>query len=156
MAQLNLNVTNNLELPEEGMVGIGFDTAKKLTAKDDEGNTWEIGGGGGGFVNITYAELKALLTASELEVGQKYLISDFAQSYNIFDGGTMHIIEEQIGIAEPIIVTASKVNELYKVAISTVYPQDIIHYSLDILDIRDIGFGNGANYQLLLNLVHLN
>ncbi|HRT03015.1 MAG TPA: hypothetical protein P5513_03650, partial [Candidatus Diapherotrites archaeon] len=97
------------------------------------------------MLSVTYAELVALRDASELIVGQNYLISDFAQSYNIFDGGTMDIIEEQIGEVEPIIVTASKVNELYKVAISTVYPQDIIHYSLDILDIRDVGFGNGVD-----------
>ncbi|NCD05383.1 MAG: hypothetical protein EOL97_04625, partial [Spirochaetia bacterium] len=96
-------------------------------------------------LSVTHAELKALRDASELIVGQKYLISDFAQSYNIFDGGTMNIEEEQVGAAEPIIVTASKVNELYKVAISTVYPQDIIHYSIDPLDIRDIGFGNGVD-----------
>ncbi len=96
------------------------------------------------MLSVTYAELVALRDASELIVGQNYLISDFAQSYNIFDGGTMDIIEEQIGEAEPIIVTASKVNELYKVAISTVYPQDIIHYSLDLVDNRDIGFGDGA------------
>lgn len=94
---------------------------------------------------VTYAELQALVTASSLEVGKRYLITDFAQSYNIFDGSTKNIEEEQIGAAEPIIVTASKVNELHKVAISTVYPQDIIHYSLDILDIRDIGFGNGVD-----------
>jgi len=97
------------------------------------------------ILSVTYAELVALRDASELIVGQNYLISDFAQSYNIFDGSTMDIIEEQIGEVEPIIVTASKPNELYKVAISTVYPQDIIHYSLDILDIRDIGFGNGVD-----------
>lgn len=95
-------------------------------------------------VSVTYAKLKELLTTSGLEVGQNYLISDFTQSYNIFDGGTMDIIEEQVGEEEPIIVTASKVNELYKVAISTVYPQDIIHYSLDLVDNRDIGFGDGA------------
>jgi len=92
-------------------------------------------------ISITYENLVILKNASGLIVGQKYLITDFVQSYNIFDGGTMAIIEEKIGGEEPIIVTASKVNELYKVAISTLYPQDIIYYSLDILDIRDIGFG---------------
>lgn len=53
MAQLNLNVTNNLELPEAGSVGIGFNPAKEFIAKDDEGNTWEIGGGGGGRTFVT-------------------------------------------------------------------------------------------------------
>ena len=96
-------------------------------------------------IPVTYAKLQELVTTSSLEVGKRYLITDFAQSYNIFDGGNMTIFEERIGSVEPIIVTASKVNELHKVAISTVYPQDIIHYSLDILDIRDIGFGNGVD-----------
>lgn len=43
MAQINLNVTDNLELPGAGSVGIGFNSAKEFIAKDDEGNTWEIG-----------------------------------------------------------------------------------------------------------------
>ena len=99
-------------------------------------------------VSVTYAELQALVTASSLEVGQKYLISDFAQSYNIFDGSTMTIIEEQTGVLEPIIVTAASTNSIYKEAISTLYPKDTIHYSLDLLDDRDIGFGDGAGTPL--------
>jgi hypothetical protein len=99
-------------------------------------------------VSVTYAELQALVTASSLEVGQKYLISDFAQSYNIFDGSTMTIIEEQTGVLEPIIVTAASTNSIYKEAISTLYPKDTIHYSLDLVDDRDIGFGDGAGTPL--------
>jgi len=53
VAQLNLNVTNNLELPEAGSVGIGFNPAKEFIAKDDEGNTWESDGGGRTFVTDT-------------------------------------------------------------------------------------------------------
>ena len=56
------------------------------------------------------------------------------------------LLKEKVGaIRTNYCYSISKVNELYKVAISTVYPQDIIHYSLDILDIRDIGFGNGVD-----------
>ena len=37
-------------------------------------------------IPTTYQNLIDLRNASELVVGQKYLITDFAQSYNIFDG----------------------------------------------------------------------
>ncbi|MCK9417200.1 hypothetical protein M0Q97_11160 [Candidatus Dojkabacteria bacterium] len=95
-------------------------------------------------IPITYADLIALRDASKLIPGQNYLISDFAQSYNIFDGGTMNIEEEQVGIGEVLIVTAASTNSIYKEAISSMYPKDTIHYSLDLLDDRDIGFGDGA------------
>jgi hypothetical protein len=93
----------------------------------------------------TYSELEALISGSDLIVGQNYLLSDFAQSYNIFDGGTMAIQEEKIGALEPLILKAIATNKFDKVAISPLRPNDIIHYSFDILDIRDIAYGNGVD-----------
>jgi len=147
MAQINLNVTNNLELPEEGMVGIGFDTAKKLTAKDDGGNTWEIGGGGGGLVNITYAELIEKMSGNPggLIPGQQYLLTDFKTTYNIFDGGDCSIIEAAIADDyEPLIITAISTNEIDYTVTSVIYPNDKIYYSPTLLNDGDIGFGDGA------------
>ena len=95
------------------------------------------------LINISYDELLAKVTNGELEPGARYLINEFAQSYNIFDSNTGIIIEEQTGVLEPIIVTAASTNSIYKEAISTLYPKDIIHYSLDLIDNRDIGFGDG-------------
>ncbi len=147
MAQINLNVTDNLELPKEGMVGIGFDTAKKLTAKDDEGNTWEIGGGGGGLVNITYAELIEKMSGNPggLIPGQQYLLTDFKTTYNIFDGGDCSIIEAAIADDyEPLIITAISTNEIDYTVTSVIYPNDKIYYSPTLLNDGDIGFGDGA------------
>ena len=103
-------------------------------------------------VETTHAELVALRDASELTVGQKYLITDFAQAYNVFDGGGIgemgnteppFLIEEQVGTLEPLIVTAISETELDKVAMSPLYPKDIIYYSLGLLHDTDIGFGDG-------------
>ena len=99
-------------------------------------------------ISTTYQNLIDLRNASELIVGQKYLITDFAQSYNILDIAPSPVIEEQTGVLEPIIVTAASTNSIYKEAISTLYPKDTIHYSLDLVDDRDIGFGDGAGTPL--------
>ena len=96
------------------------------------------------LINISYDDLLTKVTNSELKPGARYLINEFAQAYNIFDSSTGTIIEEQTGVLEPIIVTAASTNSIYKEAISTLYPKDIIHYSLDLIDNRDIGFGDGA------------
>ncbi|MCK9544930.1 MAG: hypothetical protein M0R03_23185, partial [Novosphingobium sp.] len=53
------------------------------------------------------------------------------------------LIEEQVGTLEPLIVTAISETELDKVAMSPLYPKDIIYYSLGLLHDRDIGFGDG-------------
>jgi len=100
---------------------------------------------GGGLISILYNDLISAINDSKLKPGSQYLITDFAQSYNIFDSSTGTIIEEQTGVLEPIIVTAASTNSIYKDAISTLYPKDIIHYSIDLLDNRDIGFGNGVD-----------
>ena len=95
-------------------------------------------------VPITAEDLETLMDAGELVPGRTYMIIDFAQAYNIFDGGTMEIFEEQIGTAEVLFVTAVSESKLHHVAISAMYPQDEIHFSLKLLDDRDIGFGDGA------------
>lgn len=93
----------------------------------------------------TRSELEDMVTNSELVIGQNYILTDFAQSYNIFDGGTMAIQEEKIGALEPLILKAIATNKFDKVAISPLRPNDIIHYSFDILDIRDIAYSNGVD-----------
>ncbi len=94
---------------------------------------------------VTYEDIQQLVLDNELIRGQKYAIFDYVPSWNIFDGGTMNIEEEQVGIGEILIVTATSPNTLNKVAMSVDYPQDIIYYSLDLIDDRDIGFGDGVD-----------
>lgn len=85
----------------------------------------------GGFENyaplsITYAEILELETASKLVVNRKYLITDFETVHTI-----VNTSDTNTGSVEPLIVTAVDVNKLSKLAVSTVYPQDIIHYTTD-------------------------
>jgi hypothetical protein len=95
-------------------------------------------------ISVTYEEIQQLVADNELTVGQKYAIFDYVPVWNIFDGGTMNIEEYQPGIGEILIVTAASTNSIYKEAISATHPSDTIHYSLDLLDDRDIGFGDGV------------
>ena len=95
-------------------------------------------------VPTTAEDLETLMDAGELVPGRTYAITDYVSSWNIFDGGTMDIIEEQAGIGEILFVTAVSTTKLYHIAKSAMYPEDIIYFSLKLLDDRDIGFGDGA------------
>jgi hypothetical protein len=79
--------------------------------------------------DITYAALATAIGASELVPGLKYRITDFATRHYIIDGNGVQYLSDTItGTIEPLIVTAIDVNKLDKVAISSLYPQDIIYY----------------------------
>jgi hypothetical protein len=73
---------------------------------------------------VTYAELAALITGSDLIQGRQYLITDYQTVHTI--PGT---VATNTGPTEPLIVTAISVNELAPIAYSTLYPDDIIYYS---------------------------
>mgnify|MGYP001793443104 CR=1 FL=1 len=62
---------------------------------------------------------------SPLAVGQQYKITDFATTHIIY--GTYVL---NTGITEPIIVTAATDSTLVPIAYSTIYPQDILYYSV--------------------------
>jgi hypothetical protein len=93
---------------------------------------------------INYADLVILKNAAGLEIGKKYAINDYVPAWNMFDGGTSTVIEDKVGIGEILIVTAASLSTLYKEAISVTHPTDTIYYSVDLVDDRDIGFGDGA------------
>ena len=42
---------------------------------------------GGGLISISYDELLTKVTNGELKPGARYIINEFAQAYNVFDGG---------------------------------------------------------------------
>ena len=77
-------------------------------------------------ISVTYSELAALKTASELIPGQSYLINDYRTKYT---QPTTLIINE--GDPEPIIVKALSNSLLSGLAYSTIYPKDILYYSFD-------------------------
>jgi len=94
---------------------------------------------------VTHTELLNLISNGLLENGRKYQIWDFVQAYNIFDGGTNTIIEQQAGVAEALIVTATGSNTLEATAYSPAYPQDIIYYDPNPTYLNtDIGYSDGA------------
>ena len=76
--------------------------------------------------SITYADLLAKVTVSTLEVGKRYLITDFATKHIIPNSGGV----VNTGSVEELIVTAIAVNKLYHVAQSVSRPNDIIHYEI--------------------------
>jgi hypothetical protein len=95
---------------------------------------------GGGFIDITYAELVALIGTSGLTCGSFYRITDFATahwmvdvtiggeiSYNyILDGEGNKIIHT--GANEPLLVLATSANTISTDAWSALYPDDILSY----------------------------
>ena len=72
---------------------------------------------------VTYAELAALISGSDLIQGRQYLITDYQTVHTI--PGTA---DTNTGITEPLIVTAISTNDLEPVAYSTVYKDDIVYY----------------------------
>ena len=80
------------------------------------------------LINITYADLASAITAKTLIPGARYLITDFKTTHYFSDGNTTLLDAINTAATEPLIVTATKTDDLNKLAISTVYPQDIIYY----------------------------
>ncbi len=107
-----------------------------LDGDNDSDNVWEFSFVGttvvpesAGLLSKTYAEMITLQGASGFVAGQQYLITDFATKHFIVaPNGTQYDIVT--GVTEPIIVTAVSTTMLDKNAMSTLYPQDILHYEL--------------------------
>ena len=138
-----------------GIDSIRFDiTGKGFYLRDtiffaDGTKQWSadtVGGVAGiDVTDVTYSELLTKITDSTLKVGWLYRITDFAQAYNIFDGGTNTVIEEQIGATEPLIVYALSTKKLERVAYSPNYPNDIIYYEPTGVNVTtDIGYSDGS------------
>lgn len=87
---------------------------------------------GGGVESVTYSELAAAISGSDLVAGQQYLITDFKTVHYIVDAdGTQYVDTIVEGDLEPLIVTATATNKLDAVAKSTTFPQDIIRIDFD-------------------------
>jgi len=85
---------------------------------------------------VTYAELAALISGSDLIQGRQYLITDYQTVHTI--PGTA---DTNTGSLDPLIVTATYNNQLSPIAQSTTYPQDIVYYSHSNADTNVV---NGA------------
>jgi hypothetical protein len=93
-------------------------------------------------IDVTYAELVALITASGLTPSQFYRITDYATKHYMlkyqFDVYDDVIIT---GVTEPLIVQAISNDEISTEAKSELFPQDIIHYDWNPENWKyDLGF----------------
>lgn len=77
-------------------------------------------------INVSYAELINLVETSQLVVGVNYIITDYRTTHII--PGTVDI---NVGDIEPLIVTPVNEHILSPIASSTIWPGDIIYYSID-------------------------
>lgn len=82
-----------------------------------------------GATDVTYAELVALIGASELVPGGVYRITDFATKHFIVDSdGTQYTDTIVTGSTEALIVVAVSTSALAPDACSALYPQDVLTY----------------------------
>lgn len=81
---------------------------------------------------VTYSEFNTLITASELDIDKKYLITDYQTVYDQPDFSALNtpkaVVSTLTGSVEPLIVTPVAVDKISNVALSTVYPNDAILY----------------------------
>jgi hypothetical protein len=101
-------------------------------------NEWAVingaaGGGGAPLsISLTYLQLVAAIGANGLVTGQKILLTDYQTAQYIpFSGASPDGIggeEVNLGVIEPLLLTAISSNEVSLFAESTLFPQDIILY----------------------------
>lgn len=72
---------------------------------------------------VTYAELAALISGSDLIQGRQYLITDYRTVHTI-----PNTVDTRTGTLEPLIVTAISTSDLEPVAYSTTHKDDIVYY----------------------------
>jgi len=119
--------------PPAGFKYIGFD-GPNFTEKDNTGVTTPAGGGGGGYVDITYSEIIYAIDESELKPGSYYRITDFRTCYDVpeyyINGNrkTIGAVDYVQGSVEPIIVFATSINTISSTAYQPEYPNDRIQY----------------------------
>lgn len=86
------------------------------------------------ILNVTYAQLVALIAASTLEVGRKYRITDYQTIHTIPNTTVLNTSVLNIPVViEPLVVVAATVNKLQREAHSELWVNDIIHYSVNNL-----------------------
>ena len=107
-------------------------TGEKFLHKSD--GVWLVAGIG--ITEVTYDELLALKTGSELVANQTYLLTDYETTY----GQPYSNLTINSGIIEPLYITATDVDKLSNECKSELYPQDIVYYEIT----GDIGNGKGT------------
>lgn len=89
------------------------------------------GGGGALLSTVSYAELVSLVSTSTLVPGAQYLLSDYKMYWKCVAGNTE--LREADNL-EPLILSAVSPNKISSSAKSTIYPNDVIYYTLGRFD----------------------
>ncbi len=79
-------------------------------------------------IEATGAEIEELIKNKALVKGKRYLYKDWRSYYKHQDGS--ELISE--GENEPLILTAIKEDKFYSIAVSTLYPDDVIYFTFDL------------------------
>ncbi len=113
--------TGDLTLPQGGDI------------KNYLGNS--VLGGGVSLTEVTYSDLRNLITSSDLSAGTFYKISDFRTCYDqpdfdIYGNGVTNSNTYHSSDIDPIIVFATSENTLDSVAYQPSYPKDHIRYDI--------------------------
>ena len=137
-------VTNEkFEVDASDIDSNGADAGDVLTADGGGGASWETLPAP--IIDVTYAELVALIGAGNLVAGQQYRITDFTTTHYIVDGdNTQYTTGDGIvvGVTEPLICLAVGVDEIHAEVKSELYPEDIIDYDWNPSNwLNDLAFG---------------
>ena len=96
------------------------------------------------ITDVTYDELVALRDGNLLEPGLYYCITDYVTTFWLMhlDNGMKYVLDEgekiiKTGSLEPLTVLALDVNKLSSFATSEQFPDDLIHYQLELGGISD-------------------
>lgn len=82
--------------------------------------------------SITYAQAMSLISGGGVVRGKNYRLTDFQTKHYLVDGsGSQDTSVIFTGTLEPLILTGASSTAFSSVAISSNYPQDIIHIDLD-------------------------
>ena len=96
-------------------IGTGTENVAMARAEDITAVTAE---------EYTYAELKALVDAQGLVVGQQYLLTDYETVYY----QPYSKVVKHSGVTEMLVLTASATNAFLQECSSVEYPQDVVYY----------------------------
>lgn len=79
----------------------------------------------------TYSELSNLVNTNSLVPGQNYIMTNYQTTHNIIDGSSSTLNSSLYNIPiEPLLLVASSTNGFYPEVYSTIYPNDIIKYTI--------------------------
>ena len=97
------------------------------------------------LIGKTYQELLSMASQNSLLPGQKYLMIDFQTTHNIIDGSSATLNTSLYSVPiEPLILTAVSNNGFDSSVQSTVYPSDIINYTINNTIVKKDGKSWGA------------